>query len=302
MPVGSSAPQLEPATSRNSSGIGAAVPGTPSMRASPSYSTAPPRRRHVRDRHAAGVHHVDAHRRRRVRRRHEPVLDGQRPDAGEDVAAVLAVADLAPCRPRPAGTDSRRRHRPASTREMTATLLVSGCAPPMPSIWRASGEPIAASSTRRAAARSAGRSSREEIEALRRAAAHQRAGDRGEHRVSLFRVAVLQALLGQRARACRRCRARARRPRAAPALPLPSARARCDLSSTSAACSRAHDADAVVVGDDRVAGIHERAGADDRHVHAAERLLDRALRGDRIATRRETASRSARARRARRPR
>ena len=41
-PVGSSEPQLEPATSRNSIGIAAAVPGTPSMRASPSYSTAPP--------------------------------------------------------------------------------------------------------------------------------------------------------------------------------------------------------------------------------------------------------------------
>jgi hypothetical protein len=40
-PVGSNAPQLEPATSRNSSAIGAAVPGTPSMRASPSYSTVP---------------------------------------------------------------------------------------------------------------------------------------------------------------------------------------------------------------------------------------------------------------------
>ena len=40
-PVGSSEPLLEPATSRNSSAMGAAVPGTPSMRASPSYSTAP---------------------------------------------------------------------------------------------------------------------------------------------------------------------------------------------------------------------------------------------------------------------
>ena len=40
-PVGNNAPQLEPATSRNSNGIAAAVPGTPSMRASPSYSTAP---------------------------------------------------------------------------------------------------------------------------------------------------------------------------------------------------------------------------------------------------------------------
>src|SRR6187399_221731 len=41
LPVGSSAPQLDPATSRNSSAIGAAAPGTPSMRVLPSYSTAP---------------------------------------------------------------------------------------------------------------------------------------------------------------------------------------------------------------------------------------------------------------------
>ena len=35
-PVGSSAPQVEPAVSVKVSGIGAAVPGTPSMRAVPS--------------------------------------------------------------------------------------------------------------------------------------------------------------------------------------------------------------------------------------------------------------------------
>ena len=40
-----------------------------------------------------------------------------------------------------------------------ATLLVSGCAPPMPSICRASGDPNAASSTRSRTAGSAGRSS-----------------------------------------------------------------------------------------------------------------------------------------------
>ena len=44
-------------------------------------------------------------------------------------------------------------------RETIATLLVSGCAPPSPSIWRASGEPITASSRRSRAAGSAGRSS-----------------------------------------------------------------------------------------------------------------------------------------------
>ena len=41
----------------------------------------------------------------------------------------------------------------------TATLLVSGWAPPMPSIWRASGEPMADSSTASRLAISAGRSS-----------------------------------------------------------------------------------------------------------------------------------------------
>jgi hypothetical protein len=35
-PVGRSAPQLEPAVSRNSIGMGAALPGTPSIRAVPS--------------------------------------------------------------------------------------------------------------------------------------------------------------------------------------------------------------------------------------------------------------------------
>jgi hypothetical protein len=40
-PVGSSAPHVEPAVSEKLSGIGAAVPGTPSMRAVPWYSGCP---------------------------------------------------------------------------------------------------------------------------------------------------------------------------------------------------------------------------------------------------------------------
>ena len=40
----------------------------------------------------------------------------------------------------------------------TATLLVNGWAPPMPSIWRGSGEPMTPSSTRSRSATSAGRS------------------------------------------------------------------------------------------------------------------------------------------------
>ncbi len=42
--------------------------------------------------------------------------------------------------------------------EMMPTLLVSGSAPPMPSIWRGSGEPMTASRILSRAAVSAGRS------------------------------------------------------------------------------------------------------------------------------------------------
>ena len=92
-PVGSSEPLLEPATSRNSSAMGAAVPGTPSMRASPSYSTAPCGVRTcatARDpvftmwMRTGVVGPADGH---------EPVLDGPGPDARENVAAILAVTD-----------------------------------------------------------------------------------------------------------------------------------------------------------------------------------------------------------------
>src|SRR5215831_8872181 len=41
---------------------------------------------------------------------------------------------------------------------MIAALLVKGSAPPIPSIWRTSGEPIAASKTRSRNSRRAGRS------------------------------------------------------------------------------------------------------------------------------------------------
>jgi hypothetical protein len=43
-------------------------------------------------------------------------------------------------------------------RDTIATLLVSGSAPPIPSIWRLSGEPITASRMRSRAATSSGRS------------------------------------------------------------------------------------------------------------------------------------------------
>ena len=151
-------PQLEPATSRNSSGIAAAVPGTPSMRASPSYSTAPSG---VGTCATAMLPVFTMWMRTGVvvaGDRHEPVLDRPRADAGENVAAVLAVADFGlvdhDLQEQIVDVGMRR----ARDALMTATLLVSGCAPPTPSICRASGEPMAASSTRSRSSRSAGRS------------------------------------------------------------------------------------------------------------------------------------------------
>ena len=61
-------------------------------------------------------------------------------------------------------------------------------------------------------------------------------------------------------------------------------------SAASAACAatraRHHD-DAVVVGHDDVARVDERAGADHRDVHRAQRRLDRALGVDRAGEHRE---------------
>src|SRR5262245_32767801 len=48
-----------------------------------------------------------------------------------------------------------------------------------------------------------------------------------------------------------------------------------------------HADDAVVLGDDHVTRVDERAAANHRHVHRAERLLDRALRVDRAAPHRK---------------
>src|SRR5690606_30102320 len=48
-----------------------------------------------------------------------------------------------------------------------------------------------------------------------------------------------------------------------------------------------HDADAVVVGDDDVTGVHERTGADDGHVHTAKGFLHGALGVDGLGPDRE---------------
>ena len=66
----------------------------------------------------------------------------------------------------------------------TATLLVSGLAPPMPSIWRGSGEPITPRSRRSRSSASAGQVVGDEERPLRRASPHHHAADRG-HRLIL---------------------------------------------------------------------------------------------------------------------
>ena len=197
-----------------------------------------------------------------------PLLDRERPDAGQDVAAVLRVATPRLDPATPAGRDSRRRRRRARDALTTATLQVSGCAAAHAVDLRAGrGSPWRRAGPRRASARSAGRSPARKNSALRRAAAHDDA--RGSA-VWLTRPPVSRRSggpwLGEPARACRRCRGRARRRRGVRAWRPRSPRACRAASSTAAASLARHDDHAVVVGDDHVARAHERAGADDRHV------------------------------------
>ena len=88
----SSAPQLEPATSRNSMGIAAAVPGTPSMRASP--RTRPCRPAWTRRQRNAARVPCECVRESSAGRRDQAILDRPRSTGGEQIAAVLAVADF----------------------------------------------------------------------------------------------------------------------------------------------------------------------------------------------------------------
>src|SRR5690606_1152517 len=49
-----------------------------------------------------------------------------------------------------------------------------------------------------------------------------------------------------------------------------------------------NDDDAIVVGDDQIARVHDRPAADDRDVDIRQRFLDRSLRADRFGPHRET--------------
>ena len=141
--------QTEPAVSRKLIVIGAALPGTPSMRASPSYSTRPPGvctrdvALHVGVAASARAAWWSSPLRLRPARSRARTAPPRRA-----CCRSWAWCRRCPCRAAAARTGSRGRRRACCRGETMPTLLVSGCAPPRPSIWRLSGEPITASSTR----------------------------------------------------------------------------------------------------------------------------------------------------------
>ena len=115
LPVGSILPEIEPTTSMKFRMIGAAVPGTPSMRASPAYCTDAAGRLHHRLDARLGVDVVDHHARLAVLRRDHPGLDREGRDARQHVAAGRDWCRRSACRYRPARTGNRHRRRAAST-------------------------------------------------------------------------------------------------------------------------------------------------------------------------------------------
>ena len=156
-PVGSRPLQTDPAVSRKLIVIGAALPGTPSIRASPAYSTRPP-----------GVATVMSHCMSVLRVSTRNVLAAPRgatipvSSANGTTAAsmlpqfgVVSTVSLSGC----SCANRKSRSTPGLLPgETMPTLLVSGCAPPRPSICRGSGEPMTASSTRSRKGSSPGRS------------------------------------------------------------------------------------------------------------------------------------------------
>ena len=127
------------------------------------------------DRDLAGIVHEDADPGLAVLRGDQPALDRERADAGEDVAAILGVGDdrLVDEHLEEEIVDVDAPRDP--TCDTIATFEVSGSAPPMPSIWRGSGEPITRSRKASRSAIDGGKVVLEEIAALGRAAAHPHA-------------------------------------------------------------------------------------------------------------------------------
>ena len=136
------------------------------------------RRLHGRDRDARGVDHVDAHLRHAVGGRHQPLLDRERPDPRQHVTAVLRSVDA-----RLVGNDLKeevvdvrvRAARRRDDRDLAGQRIGAADPVDLACVRRThDGEqhPVA----QRRVGREVGG---QEERTLRRAAAHQRARDRG---------------------------------------------------------------------------------------------------------------------------
>ena len=179
-PVGSSAPQVEPAVSEKLSGMGAAVPGTPSIAASPSYSGRPPGVRTV----AVTVWLVLT---MKIRTRVSPsppgnqaALDRKRRDRRQDVAAVLLRRHLGLVDPDLAEqvVDVDARPRGArDDRHLARERVGAADAVDLPLVGRAHHREQDAVACGDVVGQIAG----EEVGALRGPAAHHETGNRGLH-------------------------------------------------------------------------------------------------------------------------
>ena len=157
LPVGSRPGATEPAVSRKLIVIGAEVPGAPSMRALPSYSTWP-----------FGVSTVMSHCMSVLSVSTRSVVvspcgltmpvssaNGTTAASMLPQLGVVSTVSLSGC----SWANRKSRSTPGLLPlDTMPTLEVSGCAPPRPSIWRLSGEPITDSSTLSRVGRSEGRS------------------------------------------------------------------------------------------------------------------------------------------------
>ena len=179
-PVGSSPAHTEPAVSRKLMVIGAAVPGTPSMRASPRRRRRPAG---VSDVMSDGmpVFSVSMRGGRFVAAaRSVPVSSAN----GRTAASMLPQFGVVSTRVAVGlqlGEQEFEIHPGLLLAATMPTLLVSGSAPPRPSIWRRSGDPIAASSTGSRSATIGRKVRGAEERSARRAAAHEPAGNGGLH-------------------------------------------------------------------------------------------------------------------------
>ena len=157
--------------------IGAPVPGTPSIRALPSYVDPTARRLDDGFHDLARVAVEDANGRGPDRERRPGRARSRTVPRPTACCRSWARYRRSLCRRRPARTGSRCRCRDVSSGPTITALLVRLSPPPMPSICRTCGEPMTASKPGRAIS-GIREDRREEIGTLGRAASHQRQGCR----------------------------------------------------------------------------------------------------------------------------